>query len=626
MKWYSKLIKKIENYGNNIFLFDLENLLLDKNFFNELSLKYDIFLYETDEDYFIFKNYKSPFKLIYSTKYVKRFFTRNAISISVKDVFDKLDCDKVKNMDVYYYQKLYDYCNEGEVNNFVIFSENTYNIIAQSIWGIDLATLFDPTTNLKIGLEYLVEKKDLDLVIIEKISKNLNVNLKDLYDNDKEISKFIESIILEYINEEISHKYNLSDNLIQYYLSKVDLKSNLISNAINNNLLNKYPWLIRYKINDSSSEYILDNIKSNINDFKIIYNQLYDDNKIDLNDIENVFKLSKKFFNVIYQIQINNYKLSDFNCEMMYNCINNLFMNILDNGIYEQLFNFPYDKRPFTVDRILDYINYNYKSENIALIVMDGMSYDEWFILKRYLTTHNIKELESFAILPSITKYSRTAIFTGKTPNGFLNDKYKLKKDTERGGFENYFKEKNVLENDIFWGRIDLNRNIIKNSKVELKFEFLKGYKIIGLVCNLFDDESHSINIFGENKSNLYKNIKSAIESSELIHLINNLKEEDYTVILTADHGNIYCEGNGISSNKMLESERESIRCLIFDSEKFADKLVNNNPHECYKYNYNILSNQLYLVFAKNGCFENKIAITHGGFSPEECIVPLVIL
>ena len=237
-----------------------------------------------------------------------------------------------------------------------------------------------------------------------------------------------------------------------------------------------------------------------------------------------------------------------------------------------------------------------------------------------------IKELESFSILPSITSYSRTSIFTGKTPNRFLDENNKVKYNEEPKGFTKYFTDKKIQENDILWGRIDLNNNVVKLTKGVTQFEYLKGYKVLGLVCNLFDDESHSINVFGENKSNLYKNIISAIESSKLVELLDYLRNNDYKVILTSDHGNVYCEGNGISHNKMLESKRKSIRCLMFDSENLADNLVNEHPDDCFKFKYNFLSNDIYLVFAINGCFGNKTAITHGSFTPEECIVPVVIL
>lgn len=429
MKWYDSLIKKIEDNGNNIFLYDLEGLLRDRNFYKDLSQKYDIFQYETDGDYFRFKNLNSSKpKLMYSTTHIKRAFTKNAFNISVVDVFDKLDESILDNMDVRYYQKLFDYCNESEANNISISRDNTQNIIFQCIWGIDLGMLYSPTINLRIGLEYLIDKKNLDEFIIKKISDNLKVDFKKLFDEDKETNGFIESIILNYIDEnQFNHKFDLSDPLIQYYLSKYDLKSQKVSDKIDDVVLNKYPWLIKFKLNSNSKDLIIKKIMSEIMEFQMYHDKIYEDGILDLNDLEDVFKLSKKYFTIVYEIQSNGLSLDDFDYEMINKKINDIFKSIVSENIYEQLFNYPYNKKPFTVDRILDYINYNYKDDNIALIVMDGMSYDEWFILKTYLNSFKIKELESFSILPSITSYSRTSIFTGKTPNRFLDENNKVK-------------------------------------------------------------------------------------------------------------------------------------------------------------------------------------------------------
>lgn len=628
MKWYDSLIKKIEYNGNNIFLNDLECLLSDKNFYNDLSQIYEIFKYESDEDYYHFKNYNSTKpKLMYSNKRVERAFSQDALKISSSDVFDKLDEFILKNMDVKYYQKLFDYCRESEANNFIIARENTLDIIFQSIWGINLSMLFNPTENLRVGLEYLIDKTELDDFIVEKISNNLNINFKELYFDEDKTHEFIESLILNYISEnQFKHKYDLSNTFIQYYLTKYDLNSEVVSDKLDEKVLTKYPWLIKFKLKSNSKNQIIQKINAEITEFEMYYDKIYDDDILDLNDWDDIFKLSKKFAKIIYEIQINEFKLDEFGIDKYYFTIKNLFKSILKENVYEQLFNYPYSKKPYTVDRILDYIRHNFKKENIALIVRDGMSYDEWFILKEYLSDFEIKELESFSILPSITSFSRTSIFAGKTPNRFLKENHKPAYNAEEKGFKEFFMDNDILENDIIYGRIDLNKEVVRNNKEEIEFEYLRGYKALGLICNLFDDESHSIKIFGENKSNLYKNIKSAIDSSNLIKLIKDLKEFDYKIILTADHGNIYCEGNGIKSNKMLEFEHKSLRCLIFDNELFADNIVEKNPQECFKYQYTILSKDLFLVFAIDGCFDNKTAITHGSISPEECIVPVVIL
>ena len=624
MKWYDSLINKIKNYGNNVFLYDLDGLLEDINFLRDLANDYKIFKYEKDEDFFRFKTLKSAeSKLIYSNKDVKRAFISNAVKISISDVFPNLDYSILKNTDVKYYQRIFDYCNESQKNDIIISYENTKNIIFQSIWNIDLGTLFNPTINLRIALDYLIDKKKVDDSIIEIISKKLDVDIMKLSQDDSEMKKWIESLILDYIDGK--NEFDLSDNFIHYF-SKIDLISNKISDKINKNTLEKDPWLIQFELNSNSDEVTIQKIQSNILDLNEYYEKIYEDGKIDLDDVDDIFNLSKLFLKILYQIQINDLNLDDFNFDEINSKISNLFKSFIVEGIYEQLFNYPYHIKPYTVDRILDFISYNFKQENIALIVMDGMSYDEWFILKRYLDSFSIKELESFSILPSITLFSRTSIFAGKTPNMFLREDVTTENNAEEKGFVNYFKNKDIKENDILWGRIDLNKNVVKNKAKEIDFRYLKGYKALGLVCNLFDAESHSMKIFGEYKSNLYRNIDSAIKSSELVELIEILKQNDYKIILTADHGNIYCEGNNIKPNKNLKVKTSSNRCLIYDTEIFADNIIEENPNECYKWQSNIFSDSHFLVFAIEGSFGNKPSITHGSFMPEECIVPVIIL
>ena len=627
MKWYDSLIKKIQNYGNNIFLYDLDGLLDDRNFLRDLSINYEIFKYEKDEDFFRFKTSKSQSKLIYSNTDIRRSFIKNPLFISINDVFENLNHSIMRNTDVSFYQKIFDYCEESESHNLTISPENTENIIFQSVWNIDLGMLFNPTNNLKVALDYLINKRRLDDSIIQIISEKIGVDLRSLVSDDNKIKDWVESLILNFMDEnQFNHKFDLSDNLIQFYFTELDLDSTKISEKIDENLLNKYPWLIKFKLDSDSDDLIVKKIQSDVSELEIDYDKIYYDNKIDQNDLDNIFNLSKKFFKILYQIQINELNLIDFNISEIYKKINHLFKSILNEGVYTSLFNYSYKNKPYTVDRVLDFINLNFKEDNIALIVMDGMSYDEWFILKKYLDSFKIKELESFSILPSITSFSRTSILTGKTPNRFLDENNKVPYNSEEKGFKQYFQSKKVDENDILFGYIDLNNEHVKNKKEIVEFEYLKGYKVMGLICNLFDDESHSIQIFGENKSNLYKNIDSAINSSKLVDLLKTLNDEGYKIILTADHGNIYCEGNEIKENKMLQFETKSTRCFIYDNESLADKIVNENPKECFKWNYNLLSNDLFLVFATEGFFGKGFSVTHGSYMPEECIVPVIIL
>ena len=155
--------------------------------------------------------------------------------------------------------------------------------------------------------------------------------------------------------------------------------------------------------------------------------------------------LSRTFCHVLYQIQINHWALDEFlDLNFCYNTLNNLFKKLLSDGKFENLFRYPYHQRPYTVDRILSHINHNLKEENVAMIVFDGMSYDEWFILKENLDNFDLEETESFAILPTITSFSRTSIFSGKVPREFMIDN-KISQSTEKKGFYSFLATKRIF-------------------------------------------------------------------------------------------------------------------------------------------------------------------------------------
>ena len=48
-----------------------------------------------------------------------------------------------------------------------------------------------------------------------------------------------------------------------------------------------------------------------------------------------------------------------------------------------------------------------------------------------------------------------------------------------------------------------------KNENIE--FEYLDDYRFLGLICNLFDDTSHHMVVYGDMKTNYYKNIISIL-------------------------------------------------------------------------------------------------------------------
>ena len=627
VRWYSSIIRELNGLGDKIFIHDPVGFMDDMNLQADLSRTYSVHEYQSDFDlYQNFSKHPEDKLIIFSKTRINRQFIKDnfkLFEITAELVFPGLDPDLIGDVDVSYYQQVYDYYSELKSQGK---SMDTQHLILKSVWDVDVGELYSPTKNLKIALSFLIENKDIPNTIMDSVSQKLNINIFELKKDREKFLNWMKTILEGYVHEledNNDHRYDLSMDLIQFYLSKLDFKLDFLEDEI----IDKEPWLSRFKM-DKSEENLKEKIKSDISTFELLL-QRYLKEELDLNQVEDMFYMAKLFCQILYNVQINGWPMKEYiNIQSSYKELENVFRKLLDDNKFELLFRYPYNKRPFTVDKILYYINHNFKKEDVALIVMDGMSYDEWFVFKESLNHFDLDETESFAVLPSITSFSRTSIFSGKTPREFLNNK-KISQKAEKEGFYSFLTSKGYKAEDILYGHIDLNDNVIKTGKDEIQFHHLKGYKFLGLICNLFDELSHQMSIYGDLKSNLYKNIRNTVESSKIVQLIEELYSQGYRVIITSDHGNVFSKSNRIISNKNLEFERrKSNRCLIFDNELFADSLIFENP-KCFKYQYKVIGNDLFLVFSNgNSFFSNKggYSITHGGILPEEWVVPLVVL
>ena len=142
--------------------------------------------------------------------------------------------------------------------------------------------------------------------------------------------------------------------------------------------------------------------------------------------------------------------------------------------------------------------------KKIALIVMDGMAYDEWFILKEELKDFKTIESEVFAIIPTVTAFSRTSIFSGKTPAEFMDEKLRFNEEKE---FYKAMDEKGFKSDNTLYGHLNLKHNILKTKDGDKKYDHLKEYDFLGIVCNIFDEISHQDILTNNGKVNFYKNL-----------------------------------------------------------------------------------------------------------------------
>ena len=97
--------------------------------------------------------------------------------------------------------------------------------------------------------------------------------------------------------------------------------------------------------------------------------------------------------------------------------LNQRFQRFIDNA-YASLFSLSGVRRPIVVSRILEYIKAQ-PDQRKALLVIDGMNYWQWLLIARELCDSGltVHSKTTLAYIPTITAWSRQALFRGNKPN-----------------------------------------------------------------------------------------------------------------------------------------------------------------------------------------------------------------
>ena len=258
----------------------------------------------------------------------------------------------------------------------------------------------------------------------------------------------------------------------------------------------------------------------------------------------------------------------------------------------------------------------------LALVVVDGLSLDQWVTIKQVLHQQNpniiIRESATFAWIPTLTSLSRQAVFSGKSPIY-----YPMSIDTTN-------KEINLWRQ--FWEDIGLSRqqisyqrNLRDGNVNEVLDETLSldRTKVIGLVVDKVDKIMHGMQLGADG---MHNQIKQWCKGGFLSSLIGYLLDNDYQVWLTSDHGNIECQGKGRPSEGVI-AETRGERVRVYPTTELRDSVVKTLTFGIKWNPIGLPPNYFPLVAEGSDAFvkEGENIVAHGGISMEEVIVPLVI-
>lgn len=265
--------------------------------------------------------------------------------------------------------------------------------------------------------------------------------------------------------------------------------------------------------------------------------------------------------------------------------------------------------RPVLLNKVNDFIRKG--NEKIALIVMDGMSFENFFTIQRMIAhepfTYDVQA--SFSFFPTVTSVARQSIFSGKLPREHAKP---FSLDNEEKQWFSYWQDHGYRSSEITY---------LKIKETDEEFDIPPQTKIVGIIVNICDDLMH-----GELQGldGLLQGIEAWKKKMGLVHLIESLLKHDFSVYMTADHGNTSAIAEGRFTKPGVLAEPASRRAVIYQSYLDARELDKFKTKE-YIGTYLPEGYTAYL-FECGTCYGNRGTeyITHGGMTLEETIVPFV--
>jgi len=146
--------------------------------------------------------------------------------------------------------------------------------------------------------------------------------------------------------------------------------------------------------------------------------------------------------------------------------------------------------------------------------------------------------------------------------------------------------------------------------------------RVVGLVVDKIDKIMHGMQL---GSAGMHNQVKQWCQSGFLAELVRRLLDYRFDVWLTADHGNIQCEGRGRPSEGVI-AETRGERVRVYPTPELRSRVASSFPF-AHEWNPTGLPADYFpLVACRFDAFVNpgEMIVGHGGISVEEVIVPFV--
>ena len=176
-------------------------------------------------------------------------------------------------------------------------------------------------------------------------------------------------------------------------------------------------------------------------------------------------------------------------------------------------------KRPVLLSKTADFIRR--AADKVALVVMDGMSFENLFTIQRDFADQDFSfsTNASFSFFPTVTAVARQSVFSGKLPSEHAKP---FSLDNEERQWIEFWKNEGFAESEVFF-----HKGIVDALPANTK--------VAGIVVNIVDDLMHSEL---QGFLGIQHGLSDWVQNGSLATMLRMFIDNGYTVFMTSDHGN----------------------------------------------------------------------------------------
>ena len=260
------------------------------------------------------------------------------------------------------------------------------------------------------------------------------------------------------------------------------------------------------------------------------------------------------------------------------------------------------------------------RNSKVALVLVDGLSLDQWIVFREALVSQHPKfrfrEASTFAWVPSITSVSHQAAFAGKPPLYFPTSIQTT--DKEPVLWLQFWADHGFSQNEVVYAK-GLGDGSLGNVE-----EFLSHPKsrVAGLVIDKVDKIMHGMEL---GTAGMHNQVRQWAQQPYMAAFLDLLLDRGFRVFLTSDHGNVEARGCGGPAEGAVADLRGE-RARVYSDELLRSKIKDQFPEAIAWPPAGLPDSYLPLLAPGRAAFvrEGEHVVAHGGISIEELIVPFI--